>query len=281
MAAHNSILLIIKQHNGIDQVSLLNKLSQNYASMNSARAALSRALKDLSAVGLIQKKDNAIFVTDKGNTLIHSEMKNKLLLKLNTSIKQKDSLNHIDEIVSQLSTLIARAKADSDLLKAAKGSTDFYLSDLNELSEGLDRRIKQFSYLDGVLKNQITALQELNFYDARQFEWASQALELIKSVPSQTEGNTFTVECLNESFFETVKQAFQPKVQGKNIVLEDQSLPNLLMLLQENHSLEYNTVNLYFATIRIRISFPQILLFGPYQKLEELQKAGALAAAKK
>jgi len=49
-------------------------------------------------------------------------MKNKLLLKLNTSIKQKDSLNHIDEIISQLSTLIARAKADSDLLKAAKGS---------------------------------------------------------------------------------------------------------------------------------------------------------------
>ena len=51
MTTKNAILLIVKQNNGIDYNSLLNKFSSSYSNINSARAALSRSLKDLISFG--------------------------------------------------------------------------------------------------------------------------------------------------------------------------------------------------------------------------------------
>ena len=75
MTAKNAILLIIKQSPGIDYNSIVAKIASNYGSVNSARAALSRAIKDMNAVGLIEKRDNRLFATEKGQIQIRSEMK--------------------------------------------------------------------------------------------------------------------------------------------------------------------------------------------------------------
>ena len=86
MTAKNSILLIINQSPGIDYNSLLNKIAPNYSNINSARAALSRATKDLIVFGFVVKQRNNFFATDKAGALINSEMKNKLLMRLNQTI---------------------------------------------------------------------------------------------------------------------------------------------------------------------------------------------------
>ena len=133
MTTKNSILLMIKQNPGIEYNALLNKYSANYSNINSARAALSRALKDLLIFGFLRKQENRFFATDKAIILVNSEMKNKLLLKLNSAINSKDPLSEINLIVERLSTLIERAKHDSGLLKAAKARSDFSISDLEKI----------------------------------------------------------------------------------------------------------------------------------------------------
>jgi len=80
---------MIKQTPGIDYNSLLNRVSANYSNVNSARAALSRAIKDLAIFGLVRKQQNRFFATDKAVLLVNSEMKNKLVLKLNQAIASK------------------------------------------------------------------------------------------------------------------------------------------------------------------------------------------------
>ena len=158
MTQKNNILLIVKQSPGIDYNSLLNKVSSGYGSVNSARAALSRALKDLNAVGMLKRQGSNFFVTDKGATEINSEMKSKLLIKLNQRMKCKSPVDEINSIVEMLSTLVERSKQDRDLLKAAKGSTEFYVSDLLELKEQVDKRAHSLEYLSGVMLQRIEAL---------------------------------------------------------------------------------------------------------------------------
>ncbi len=60
MTARNNVLLIIKQQPGIEYPSLLNKIASGYGSIKSARAALSRSTRYLSALGLVVKKDNRL-----------------------------------------------------------------------------------------------------------------------------------------------------------------------------------------------------------------------------
>ena len=80
MTTKNAILLIVKQNPGIDYNSLLTKFASSYSNANSARAALSRSLKDLTTFGLLRKTDNKYFLMEKGQGEIHSEIKNKLAL---------------------------------------------------------------------------------------------------------------------------------------------------------------------------------------------------------
>src|SRR3989344_3673216 len=108
MTTKNAVLLIIKQFPGIDYNTLVSKIASDYGSVNSARAALSRALKDMNALGLVGKRDNRWVVLEKGTLALNSEMKNKLLFKLNTTVSSARAENEIDSIVEQLSTLIER-----------------------------------------------------------------------------------------------------------------------------------------------------------------------------
>src|SRR3989338_6120857 len=99
MTARNAVLLIIKQNQGIEYNALLNKIAPNYSTLNSARAALSRTLKDLRAFGLVTKQGNNLFITEKAGTEISSEMKSKLILKLNQLVRSKNAPLNINSIV--------------------------------------------------------------------------------------------------------------------------------------------------------------------------------------
>ncbi|MEM4363687.1 MAG: hypothetical protein QXS90_00245, partial [Candidatus Diapherotrites archaeon] len=88
MTTKSAILLIVKQNPGIDYNSMLGKFASSYSNLNSARAALSRSLKDLSALGMIEKKENKFYLLEKGQAEIYSAMKNKLVLNINALLKE-------------------------------------------------------------------------------------------------------------------------------------------------------------------------------------------------
>ena len=72
MTTKNAILMIVKQNSGIDYNSLLNKFASSYTNANSARAALSRSLKDLTAFGFLARKGNRFYLLEKGESEIYS-----------------------------------------------------------------------------------------------------------------------------------------------------------------------------------------------------------------
>lgn len=272
MTTKNSILLIIKQKQGIEYNSLLNKLSSSYDNINSARAALSRALKDLSALGMIQRRGNNIFVTSKGIASLHTEMKSKLLMKLGTTMKSRDPISEIDAIVQQLHTLIERSKEDADLLKAAKGSSDFYISNLVSINKNLENKVKHFQYLQKILEQQIKTLEELNFNDSKTFRWDEKVLNTLKLLPKSTGTEIFTMECFNDNFLAKAKIIPGAKVQTNTIFLDVKKLPKALELISKNTALESNQVNLYFPLLKVSINYPEVSFIGPYEKVKEITK---------
>ena len=273
MTTKNSILLIIKQNQGIEYNSLLNKLSSSYNSVNSARAALSRALKDLNALGMIQRKGNNIYMNNKGTAFLNTEMKNKLLIKISNTIKARNPIAEIDTIVQQLHTLIERSKEDSDLLKAAKRSADFYISDLTTINKNLEKRTKHFQYLQKVFGQQIELLEKMNFNDAKTFKWNKKIYAALKALPKKTEADSFIMECFNDKFFLQARTLEGAKTKTNNIFFDSKKLPDVLELISKNTSFESNRVNVYFPLVKVSINYPDISFIGPYSKIKEITKS--------
>ena len=272
MTAKNAILLIIKQNQGIEYNALLNKISSNYNNINSARAALSRALKDLNALAMVKRQGGNLFATDKGAALLNLEMKNKLLLKLNHTVKTRNPESEIDSIVQQLQTLIERSKEDADLLKAAKGGTDFYISELERIREKIEKRTKHLSYIQGVFTGQITALQSLNFNDSKKLEWNKKTVSLLQELSEKTDSQNFVAECHNSKFFDLVQGKITAKTQKKNIFLAKEHMPEFLKLVEQFPSTESNPINLYFSSVKARIEFPHIYITGAHSHVKQLTK---------
>src|SRR3989344_6568228 len=147
MTTKNAILLIVKQNPGIDYNSLLNKFASSYSNANSARAALSRSLKDLTVFAFLSRKENRYYLLDKGEGEIYSEIKNKLVIALNSVMKEKNPVKEIDQIVEKLQILIERGRQDRDLLKTSKSSLDFSISHLEDISGQLEKKVKHLEYL--------------------------------------------------------------------------------------------------------------------------------------
>lgn len=170
MAIKDSVLLIIKQNQGIEYNELANKISENYKNTNTAKAALSRTIKDLSAFGLLIKKKNHVFITEKGEIEASKQMKGKLLLKINTAFNKPDfyfsaNLKEIDELITLTHALQERSKQDKDLLAAAKSSATFTIDSYSELlQQSKDHRKKLLLY-EKILKKQIEQFKQLDFND--------------------------------------------------------------------------------------------------------------------
>jgi len=270
MTQRNNILLIVKQQQGIDYNSLLGKVSSSYGSINSARAAISRALKDLSALGMLKKENNQVFITAKGAAEIDSEMKNKLLIKLNSSIKSKSPVQEINYIVEMLSTLIERGKQDRDLLKAAKGGTEFYISDLSKLKAALDKRVHNLQYLGEVLLQQISSLQGMNFNDSRKTGFNNETKKMLSSIVKESPVHEITLDFVNQQFLDMAAEKLRLKPKGRTASISKADFQKLLPLIEKNSSPEPNPVNIYLPTLKIRIDYPSIYFTGAFKELEKL-----------
>lgn len=228
MASRNSLLLIIKQNPGITYTALLANILGDYSNINSARAALSRTLKDLEALGLVRKKNSAIFITDKGLAMLQLEMKNKLILKLNEVILKEQAP---EELVKDLSILVQRSKEDRDLLEVAKKSANFYVSDIEKKHKALEKKIKQLNYLNAVLKKQIGVLKKLGFRDRAFFEkkFLSKILDTIikKERPAEL------VVTSDEKTLNKLSELLKTSIQSNSIIIAPEELPVLLSFLDK------------------------------------------------
>ena len=271
MTQRNNILLIVKQHPGIDYNSLLAKVSSGYGSVNSARAALSRALKDLNALGMVQRKGNKFFVTGKGAAEINQEMKGKLLIKLNSSLNSKRPVDEINGIVEMLSTLIERSKQDNDLLKAAKGSTEFYVSDLVELHKNIGKRVHTLKYLEGVMLQQISSLEELDFNDKRRLKLGKGAGQVLERLAGKEEGEV-AAEFSNEKMLEVFSQRHGLKPHGNTVSIETKKIAGLLAFVEKTPSPERSTINIYLPSVKVRVDAPYVYVVGPISKLKGISE---------
>jgi hypothetical protein len=224
MTTKNAVLLIIKQFPGIDYNTLVSKIASDYGSVNSARAALSRALKDMNALGLVGKRDNRWFVLEKGTLVLNSEMKNKLLFKLNTTVSASRAEHEIDSIVEQLSTLIERSKNDADLLRAAKTAVRFSLSDLSAIAVSATARQQQLAYLADVLDKQVKSLQELDFLDTRQIAPLERTIPLLQELLAKANPAEVFVTTSPETAQQLAAQ-FSEKSSHENLHLSPKSYP--------------------------------------------------------
>ena len=270
MATRNSILLIVKQHPGIDYNALLNKIAGNYGSIESARAALSRSNRYLTALGLVAKRGNNLFVTGKGEAMLSNEMQNRLLSKLNRIMEKKDSSINFDAAVELMQTLIERSKQDKDLLLAAKGSVDFYVSDLASLETRFEKRIKSMQYLHKIFAQQIIALKELDFPDFRKLRWDKNTKKILKKIAKDLKANVFTAECFDEDFSRKALEHFSAKSRQNDLFFESKQLGKFLDFVEKHSQLERNIVNLYVGGLKVKIDFPYVYITAPYKKLNEL-----------
>ncbi len=270
MTARNSILLIVKQQPGIEYNSLLNKISGNYGSIESARAALSRSIRYLNALGLIVRRNNKLFATGKGASLLHSEMQNKLLLRLNELMNGKDPSARFDNAVELMQTLIERSKQDRDLLVAAKGSVGFYISDLVALENDVEKRVHSLRYLHRIFEQQIGSLKELDFPDFKKMPWNQNSKKAIKAIAKRLNSKVFTAECLNEGFRQKAAEHFNAKGRQNELFLEAKSVAKFLNFVENNSKLQRNVINLFISGIKIKIDFPHIFVTGPFKQLQQL-----------
>ncbi len=271
MTQRNNFLLILKQNPGIDYNELLNRITSEYGSINSARAALSRTLKDLTAIGIVQRQGNKIFVTDKGLIEINSEMKNKLLTRLNNSMASKNPVEEVETIVKMLQTLIERSKADNDLLKAAKASSNFYISDLLELKEKTDKRAQQLKYLSDVLVNQINAMKELNFNDFKKISLNPETIPKIFAIIEKQELPQIHIECLNPNFANQAKESLQAKTEQNNLIIEKKQAQQLMELAEKFPPTEKNLVKIYLPAMQIKIENQQAYLIASFAQLQQTE----------
>ena len=270
MTARNSVLLIVKQQPGIEYNELLNKISGNYGSLESARAALSRSIRYLTALGLLARRGNNLFATGKGTALLNSEMQNKLLFRLNEFVNSKDPSNRFDKGVELLHTLIERSKQDRDLLLAAQGSVDFYISDLAELEKDVEKRIHNLQYLHKVFEQQILSLKELDFPDFKRMEFDKRSKSLVNGIAKQLRAKVFTAECTNEAFRQKALGHFHAKGRQHDLFLETKQLGRFLNFVDNQKPGERNPVTIFISGIKIKIDCPYIFFTGPYKQLQKL-----------
>lgn len=275
MAARDSILLIIKQAESIDYNTLLNRVSSNYGSLNSARAALSRTLKDLSAFGLVKRQGDNIFITDKGAAQLNLEMKSKLLTKLNQSINSKHRLFEVDGIVKNMHTLIERGKTDSDLLKAAKGSVGFYLRDLERLNEEINRQSAHLNYISKVLSSQINALSGLGFNDIKAVTLTGEGWREIERLFARAKGQEFSLQAKDKEFAESLARDFNKKLDRESLSLGPGECLKAAKRFQEAHAANLSRSGLpplkvYAGNLVFKFTPSTAYVIGAGQELEKL-----------
>ena len=258
MTFNNSVLLIIKQNSGIDHNDLFARISSRYKNHSSANSALSRTLKNLISFGFIKNENHHYYITDKGLASISIEMKEKLVLKLNESMK--NPLNNLEEIVQLLIVLSQRSSLDSYLLINAKENASFTISDIQNIRKEITKERAFLKKMDSLIKVQEEKLKVLDFNDSREVNFDD---ELVRRVINFSSGQKIVFELNDGALIEKIP--FQNKKQSE-IIVEGEQIKQMFDLLLEN---KLSEVTIYIPKVKIRLMRGRAKISASYTILGE------------
>lgn len=271
MTSKTSILLIVSQSPGIDYQALLSKIAPNYANLNSARAALSRVLKDAVSFGMVTKQNHQLFLTDKGSASLKVKMHDKLILKLNQLMNVRSVASNPDPLVQHFSVLLERGKMDPRLFDNARASVNFSVDEVQKVHEGVKQNIKHMEYLEKSLANQLQSLRDLNFPGER----VKSAQNFSSHIPKLVE-----VSSADEIQFEhpqidfsqqpnhSLLEGFSPVAKGMRASVHTKHLGDVVTRFVSQSELE--NLRAYMGFFTLDFSRDNITIRGPSQLLDNM-----------
>ena len=278
MTLADSILLQISQKRTSFN-DLLTRIMPNYSSTASARAALSRAIKNLVAFEHIVKKEDFYEITDKGKKIVESKLKNKMLIIINDLLKKSKAttnLVHLDDIIKNIQIFLERSKEDPTLLMAGKSSATFYISDLDELKESIEKRISNLNRLEQALDKQILSLKELNFEDMVISNLDSAAFEIIAKLIDLYSVNEIIIDCdkddinsglLFENHYEFIRKP------DNVFILKAEDLNALKKLVLTNlESIMQTRFKIYIKEAIIYLKLGKLYYTAPYEIINQIRE---------
>ncbi len=271
MTSKTSILLIVSQNPGIDYQALLSKIAPNYANLNSARAALSRVLKDAVSFGMVAKQNHQLFLTDKGSASLKVKMHDKLVLKLNQLMNIRSVASNPDPLVQHLSVLLERGKSDPRLFDNARASVNFSVDDVLKVHEGVKQNIKHLEYLEKTLSNQLQSLRELNFPSEMiqpTHHLSTHAEKLIEA----SSADEIQIEHPNVDFSQqtnhSLLEGLSPAPRGTRAVVHSKHLSELTTRFSSQNDLE--NLRVYMGFLTLDFAQDKVSIRGPSQVLEKM-----------
>jgi len=278
MVLSDSVLLQVSQKK-TSYNDLLTKMLSNYSTTGSAKAALSRVLKNLIAFGQLEKKEDFYYLTEKGQSIVDSKLKNKILININNLLKESirtNSLEHVDDVVKNLQMFFEKSKEDPSLLKVGKTSSNFYISDLVSLRKELDNSIVHYAHLSEILNNQINILQEQDFEEVAVFNLNKEVFKYITKLCKKNKIQELELKCSKE-YPETIKlfesEKFFIKKSEFIYKLNTQDIIKLKKRLLNDFELAIQVrFKVYINEVLVRFSFGKVYFFGPYSIISKLIK---------
>ncbi|MDD3177936.1 MAG: hypothetical protein PHR26_00280 [Candidatus ainarchaeum sp.] len=277
MSLSDSVLLQVNQKKTTYN-DLLTKIIPNYSNVASAKAALSRSLKNLITFGQLIKKDDFYLLTDKGKNTVESKFKNKILISINDLLNKSrntNSLEFVDNIVKNLQIFIERSKSDFSLLKIGKTGSTFYISDLDFLRKELENSVSHYNHILEVLKSQISILQDLDFEDFLIINFDKGSFKNIKSFCIKNNVSEINLEIYKnypetENLFNSFKKF--TKKSDNVYILQTKDILSLEKLLLDNFDIALQVrFKIYLNEFLLKYSFGKMYIFGPYNLLNNLK----------
>ncbi len=278
MTLSDSILLHIGQ-NKTTYNDLLTRILPNYSSKASAKAALSRVLKNLISFEDICKQDNYYMLTDKGKKIVESKLKNKILININELIKKirsTSSLENVGEIIKNLQIFLERSKQDPTLLKIGKTGSTFYIKDLENLKENIEKKVSYFSHLNKVLEKQILMLQEQNFEDVSILKLNSKSINNIIKLAEFYNISEILIDC-NISEEKTIKVFEENYIFTKKssnlFVLDIKNIEDFKKILFNNlEDIIRTRFKIYVNEVVIKLKEGRLFFYGPHNLIVDIKE---------
>ena len=257
MTLNNSLLLLIKQYPGIDYNDLYAKIASRYKNSASAKSALMRGLKDMSSFGLIKREGTKLLITDKGLSSMSIEMKDKLVLKLNSEMKKP--IDNLDNIVKFLVILSQRSLQDKDLLNNAKENASFTINDVINLRKDIKTKRSYLKKMGVLIEQQIEKLKELDFNDSVLVSFDEQ---LAERIVLYSLGKKVLVETKDDSILSKIPEHW---VKQGIISVEGENISLLVQLLLSS---PWAKAIFYLPGIKFNLMAGKVTLFGSFKTIE-------------
>jgi hypothetical protein len=268
MTLTNSLLLQIGQKKS-SYNDLLTKILSNYSSKNSAKAALSRALKNMTSFEYITKEEGFYKLTNKGRDLVQSKLKNKMFININKitkKVRQTYNFDLLDEMIKNIQIFLERSKQDQALLKAGKTSFSFYISDLEDILEKLNNKISHLNYLSKNFEKQILIFQERNFDNLKVLKLDRRGFHNLKNLLDFYDLDEILIETENKDLIKLLETNYIFKKKTENIFrLDTKFIKEFISFIFENIEIVIQSkLKIYVNEVLITIKENHMYFVGPH-----------------